>query len=181
MKRIATIAIRLLQESIGAVVGARVLLLVGSGDNGGDALFVGDRLFCGHGFRTDHGSHCCVGRLLDVEVVSLQLVDDRFYHLDTCFCPLSENTVLFAPRAFAPESARTIRRMVPHVIEVPAEVAAGFACNAMVVGDRVISSLAAEKLQSPLAEAGFATIPLAMSEFIKSGGGVRCLSLPLGP
>ncbi|HEY6378435.1 MAG TPA: arginine deiminase-related protein [Candidatus Dormibacteraeota bacterium] len=149
-------------------------------EGAGDALFVGDRLFCGHGFRTDHGSHHCVARLLNVEVVSLHLVDERFYHLDTCFCPLNDTTVLFAPEAFAPESATTIRRVVPHVIEVPVAVAAGFACNALVVGDRVVSSLAAENLEPSLEAAGLRTIALPMDEFMKAGGGVRCLSLPLG-
>lgn len=148
-------------------------------EGAGDALFVGDRLFCGHGFRTDHGAHAFVAEALDVEVVSLRLVDDRFYHLDTCFCPISDDTVLFAPDAFAPASARLIRRVVPHVIQVPVEIAAGFACNAMVVGDRVVSSLAACRLEEPLHDAGFDTIGLPMSEFMKSGGGVRCLSLPL--
>lgn len=148
-------------------------------EGAGDALFVGDRLFCGHGFRTDHGSHCCVARLLDVEVISLRLVDERFYHLDTCFCPLNDSTVLFAPDAFAPESAQTVRRLVPHVIEVPVEVAAGFACNAMVVGDQVVSSLAIRGLAPKLCAAGFRTIALPMGEFMKAGGGVRCLSLPL--
>jgi len=148
-------------------------------EGAGDALFVGDTLFCGHGFRTDRPAHRRVGRALGVEVVSLELVDPRFYHLDTCFCPLNEQTVLFAPHAFSPSSARTVRRLVPHVIEVPPDVAAGFACNAITVGSRVISSLAAQGISSPLHEAGFDTVALPMSEFIKSGGGVRCLSLPV--
>ena len=148
-------------------------------EGAGDALFVGDRLFLGHGFRTDFEAHAPVAAILGVEIVSLQLADPRFYHLDTCFCPLNESTVLFAPEAFAPESAARIRDLVPHVIEVPADVAAGFACNAMPVGDTVISSLAASQLESPLERAGFSTVELPMSEFMKSGGGVRCLSLPL--
>lgn len=148
-------------------------------EGAGDALFVGDRLFCGWGFRTDHGSHSIVGRLLGVEVVSLHLVDERFYHLDTCFCPIDEQTVLFAPEAFAPESARLVRCTVPHVIEVPVEVASGFACNALRVGNRVISSTAAARLEEPLHDAGYDTVALPMGEFMKAGGGVRCLSLPL--
>ena len=60
-------------------------------EGAGDALFVGDRLFCGYGFRTDRESHRPVARILEVEVVSLELVDPRFYHLDTCFCPLDAN------------------------------------------------------------------------------------------
>jgi N-dimethylarginine dimethylaminohydrolase len=148
-------------------------------EGAGDALFVGSTLFCGYGFRTDRAAHAEVGRALGVDVVSLELVDPRFYHLDTCFCPLNDRTVLFAPDALSPVSARLVRRLVPHVIEVPLDVAAGFACNAMPVGDAVVSSLAATRLERPLAEAGFQTIELPMSEFMKSGGGVRCLSLPV--
>ena len=77
-------------------------------------------------------------------------------------------------------SFRLVRGPVPHVIEVPVDVAAGFACNAIAVGHRVVSSLAAERLEGPLHDAGFDTVvALPMSEFMKSGGGVRCLSLPL--
>lgn len=149
-------------------------------EGAGDALFVGDTLFCGYGFRTERASHRFVGRALGVEVVSLELVDPRFYHLDTCFCPLNAQTVMFAPQAFSPSSATTIRRLVPHVIEVPPDVAAGFACNAMALGNRVISSTAAGELEGRLHDEGFeGVVALPMTEFMKSGGGVRCLSLPL--
>ncbi len=148
-------------------------------EGAGDALFVGDTLFAGCGFRTDREAHRFVAKALGVDVVSLELVDPRFYHLDTCFCPLNEQTVIFAPEAFLPRSARTIRKLVPHVIEVPTEVAAGFACNAIALGDRVISSTAAADLGPQLHAEGFDTVALPMTEFMKSGGGVRCLSLPL--
>jgi N-dimethylarginine dimethylaminohydrolase len=149
-------------------------------EGAGDALFVGDRLFCGSGFRTDRESHRPVARILEVEVVSLELIDSRFYHLDTCFCPLDATTVLAAPDAFSEGSARLIRQLVPNLIEVSVEVAAGFACNAMPVGKRVVSSLTVAQLADPLRAAGFTTLPLPMGEFLKAGGGVRCLSLPLG-
>jgi N-dimethylarginine dimethylaminohydrolase len=148
-------------------------------EGAGDALFVGDTLFAGYGFRTERAAHRFVGKALGVDVVSLELVDPRFYHLDTCFCPLNEQTVIFAPDAFSPRSARTIRDTVPHVIEVPTDVAAGFACNAIALGNRVISSTAAERLGPQLHAEGFDTLALPMTEFMKSGGGVRCLSLPL--
>jgi N-dimethylarginine dimethylaminohydrolase len=149
-------------------------------EGAGDALFVGDRLFCGSGFRTDRESHRPVARILEVEVVSLELIDSRFYHLDTCFCPLDGTTVLAAPDAFSDESARLIRQLVPNLIEVSIEVAAGFACNAMPVARHVVSSLTIAQLAGPLRSAGFTTMPLPMGEFLKAGGGVRCLSLPLG-
>jgi len=149
-------------------------------EGAGDALFVGDRLVCGYGFRTDRASHRPVARVLDVEVVSLELVDPRFYHLDTCFCPLDDTTVLAAPAAFSAASAKALRRLVPNLIEVPADVAAGFACNAMPLGGSIVSSLTIAALEAPLRAAGYAPIPLPMGEFLKAGGGVRCLSLPLG-
>ena len=148
-------------------------------EGAGDALFVGDTLFAGYGFRTDREAHCLVAKALGVDVVSLELVDPRFYHLDTCFCPLNEQTVIFAPEAFSPRSARTVRKLVAHVIEVPTHVAAGFACNAIALGNRVISSTAAADLGPQLHAEGFETVALPMTEFMKSGGGVRCLSLPL--
>jgi N-dimethylarginine dimethylaminohydrolase len=146
-------------------------------EGAGDALFVGDRLFAGYGFRTDRESHDVVRDILDCEVISLELVDPRFYHLDTCFCPLGPEVVMYAPDAFAPESARRIRKLVPHVIEVPADVAANFVCNGVVVGNQVISSVGVERLEVKLRHEGFGTLSLPMTEFIKAGGGVRCLSL----
>ena len=148
-------------------------------EGAGDALFVGDHLFQGFGFRTDEAAHAEVARLLDVESTSLRLVDPRFYHLDTCFCPLDDRTALIAPDAFDDESMDLARARVPRLIEVPREAAEGFACNAMPLGGRVISSSAAETIREPLAEAGFELVSLPMTEFMKSGGGVRCLSLPL--
>ncbi|HZU75783.1 MAG TPA: dimethylarginine dimethylaminohydrolase family protein [Dehalococcoidia bacterium] len=148
-------------------------------EGAGDALFVGDRLFCGHGFRTDIRSHGLTGDILGVETVSLELIDPRYYHLDTCFCPLDDHTVLFAPNAFAPKSRDVVHALVPDVIEVASDVAAAFACNAMPLGRTVVSSLAIGELADPLQQRGFSVCPLPMGEFMKSGGGVRCLSLPL--
>jgi N-dimethylarginine dimethylaminohydrolase len=148
-------------------------------EGAGDALFVGERLFCAHGFRSDPEAAELVGSLLDVEVVPVQLVDPRFYHLDTCFCPLDDRTVMVAPDALDEQSAALIRQTVERVVEVPIDVAAGFACNALPVDSCVVSSLAALRLEPRLAEQGFGVIGLEMGEFMKSGGGVRCLSLPL--
>ncbi len=152
----------------------------GTGFEGaGDALFVGDRLFAGHGFRTDIGAHHELAKLLDVEVISLRLVDPRFYHLDTCFCPLAPNVVMFAPHAFTPESARAVRRLVPHVIEVPPAVARDFVCNGVVVGGHLLSSTGVEQMDVSLRGEGLDSTAFPMTEFLKAGGGVRCLTLEL--
>jgi len=148
-------------------------------EGAGDGLFVGSTLFFGHGFRTQPEAHRLVAEILDVEYVSLQLVDPHFYHLDTCFCPLNADTVLVAPMALTPESVDLIRARVPNVIEVEGETARGFACNALPVGDLVISSIAALDIKDQLRAAGFGLVGLPITEFKKAGGGVRCLTLPL--
>ena len=148
-------------------------------EGAGDALFLGSRLFCGTGFRTDRQAHPLVAAILGVELVSLELVDPRFYHLDTCFCPLDSSTALCALDAFSDASKRVIQEQVPNLIRVPADVAAGFACNAMPIGQTVVSSMGILSLEPQLADAGFTTLGLSMTEFMKSGGGVRCLTLPL--
>ncbi len=148
-------------------------------EGAGDALFLGDTLVCGYGFRTVPEAIPLVAQALDVEAVALELVDPRFYHLDTCFCPLDDRTVLLAPSAFSPGSADLVRRLAARVIEVPRGVAAGFACNALALDRTVVSSTAAEALAEPLGEAGYRVVGLPMTEFMKAGGGVRCLSLPL--
>ena len=148
-------------------------------EGAGDALFVGDTLVCGHGFRTDRSAIPLVASALGVDVVELELVDPRYYHLDTCFCPLDAGTILFAPSAFSPASRERVRRLARRLIEVPDRIAAGFACNAIAVGDVVVSSEAVEGLSGQLREAGYRALGLPMGEFMKSGGGVRCLSLPV--
>lgn len=148
-------------------------------EGAGDGLFVGDRLFCGSGFRSDVEAHGLVAEILNVEVVSIQLIDPRFYHLDTCFCPLDDRTVLVNPTAFTPESLERIRKAVPRVVEAPPEVAAGFACNAMPLDRRVVASSTIADMTDSLAALGYSVVALPMTEFMKSGGGVRCLSLPL--
>jgi hypothetical protein len=148
-------------------------------EGAGDALFLGTRLFFGAGFRTDREAHAIVAEILGVDHVSLDLVDPRFYHLDTCFCPLDSETALCALGAFSEASKRIIQEQVPNLIPVPAQIAAQVACNAMPVGRTVVSSVSIGALQQPLAAAGFDVVGVSMTEFMKSGGGVRCLSLPL--
>lgn len=147
-------------------------------EGAGDALFLGDTLVCGSGFRSDRAAIPEVGRALGVETLAVELVDPRFYHLDTCFCPIDSRTALLAPAGVSRDSYELLRRRVERLIEVPERVAEGFACNAIRVGDTVISSSALEALREPLAGAGYRVLGLPMSEFMKAGGGVRCLSLP---
>ncbi len=146
-------------------------------EGAGDALFCGETLFAGYRFRSDVRSHQWVGERLGVEVLPMELVDPRFYHLDTCFCPLAPDWALYYPGAFDEYGRSVLRDRIPNLIEVAAEEAISFSCNAVVVGTTVILNQGAPKLAETLEQAGFAVRPLEFSEFIKSGGSAKCLTL----
>jgi N-dimethylarginine dimethylaminohydrolase len=148
-------------------------------EGAGDALFVGETLYLGHGFRTDAATAPWLAEALGIEVVPLKLADPRFYHLDTCFCPIDDETALAAPVAFTAEGWAELERRIPRLIAMPEEVAVTFACNAVRVGDVLLTSGPREAMDRLLAPAGLRARTLAMSEFRKSGGAVRCLTLPL--
>jgi N-dimethylarginine dimethylaminohydrolase len=141
----------------------------------------GKWLWAGYGIRTDRRAHEHVSRCFGLEVVSVALVDPRFFHLDTCLCPLAGGYVLFYPGAFHRDSLRLIRSLVPAEkrIEVDLMDASTFCCNCINVGETVFSSCVSDGLRSRLSGLGFKVHELAMSEFLKAGGSARCLVLPL--
>ena len=135
------------------------------------------RSFAGYRFRSDVRSHQWVGERLGVEVLPLELIDPRFYHLDTCFCPLAPDLALYYPGAFDEYGRSVLRDRIPHLIEVAVDEAVSFSCNAVVVGKTVILNDGAPKLAGELRDRGFGVRPLGFSEFIKSGGSAKCLTL----
>ncbi|HEB90997.1 MAG TPA: nitrate reductase [Deltaproteobacteria bacterium] len=149
----------------------------------GDALFQpGDGLlWAGHGERSRHATHDELGRIFDVEVVSLGLVDSRFYHLDTCLAPLPGGRLIYYPGAFDEASKHAIEsRIAPERrLAVEEDDAVGFACNLLRLGDRIFLNRASPKLRRALARWGFETFERPVGEFLKAGGGVKCLSMML--
>jgi N-dimethylarginine dimethylaminohydrolase len=145
-------------------------------EGAGDALFCGETLIAGYRFRSDVRSHQWIGERISREVLPLELVDPRFYHLDTCFCPLAEDVALFYPGAFDEYGISVLRDRIKRLIEVAPEEAISFSCNAVVVGRTVLLNEGAPKLAADLAELGFEVRPLGFSEFIKSGGSAKCLT-----
>ena len=107
-------------------------------EGAGDALFCGDTLFAGYRFRSDVRSHQWVGERLGVPVLPLELVDPRFYHLDTCFCPLAEDLAIYYPGAFDEYGRSVLKDRIPRLVEVSPEEAISFSCNAVVVGRTVV-------------------------------------------
>ncbi|MEP7043586.1 MAG: arginine deiminase-related protein [Dokdonella sp.] len=152
-------------------------------EGAGDALLdrAAPRLWFGHGHRSGSAAAAPLQALLDIEVVPLRLVDPRFYHLDTCFCPLRDGHLLYYPAAFDEAGRAAIAARVPahRRIAVGEDDALAFACNAMNIDAQVVLNRASPALRKRLHEAGYATIEVDVSEFLKAGGAVKCLSLRL--
>ncbi len=146
-------------------------------EGAGDALFCGDTLFAGYRFRSDVRSHQWVGERLGVPALPLELVDPRFYHLDTCFCPVAAGVAIYYPGAFDEYGRSVLKDRIDRLVEVSAEEAVSFSCNAVVVGRSVVLNQGAPKLAAALESLGFNVRPLEFSEFIKSGGSAKCLTL----
>lgn len=152
-------------------------------EGAGDAIFdrVSSLLWAGYGFRTELDTHALIAELLRVEVVSLRLVDKRFYHLDTCFCPLERGFLMYYPPAFDARSNAQIERRLPMEKRIILDEtdAIHFAANAVNIGEALILHRASDTLKTQLSAAGFQVFEAPLTEFIKSGGAARCLTLRL--
>ena len=150
-------------------------------EGAGDALLdrEGRWLWAGYGFRSELDSHPYLAKWLDIEVVSLRLTDERFYHLDTCFCPLTGGYLLYYPPAFDAYSNRLIEMRVAPEKRIALEEAdaVNFACNAVNVDQVVVMNKASDRLKQRLAEAGFRVVETPLTEFLKAGGAAKCLTL----
>ncbi|WP_232298697.1 dimethylarginine dimethylaminohydrolase family protein [Granulicella tundricola] len=149
----------------------------------GDALFDSDgrHLWAAHGARTCKYSHGHVAEAWHVQVTSLHLVDPRFYHLDTCFAPLSGGRVLYYPGAFDAMSLALIEAAYPAERRIMAteSEAAQFGCNVINIGRDVLMHKASGRLAERLRAAGYAVTELPLGEFLKGGGSAKSLALRL--
>ncbi|MGF1497107.1 MAG: TIGR00300 family protein [Elainellaceae cyanobacterium] len=150
-------------------------------EGAGDALLdrEGRWLWAGYGFRSELDSHPYLAQWLNTEVLSLRLMDERFYHLDTCFCPLSDGYLLYYPPAFDAYSNRLIEIRVPEAkrIAISEVDAVNFACNAVNVDRTLVMNQASGDLKQRLADVGFSVIETPLTEFLKAGGAAKCLTL----
>lgn len=141
-------------------------------------------LYGGYGYRSERNAYDEICRMLDAPIITLELVNDSFYHLDTCFLPLNNTEVIVAPDAFSFEAMQIIRRMFEGVYEIPLEEALkGFACNAhMIYNAQKNKSAAIIQRGNPvtlnlLQQCATQVIEVDTSEFIKSGGSVFCMKM----
>ena len=171
----------LLDEAWFRSQGFETVSLAGHGDfeGAGDALFCGETLFAGYLIRSEISALQWIAGEMGCRVIPLQLMDDYYYHLDTCFCPLSKTEAIYYPAAFDDYGRRALREHIPTLIEVREDEAAGFSCNAVVVEKDVVLNAGCPHLETDLQSYGYRTHSTNLSEYMKAGGSAKCLTLRL--
>jgi N-dimethylarginine dimethylaminohydrolase len=152
-------------------------------EGAGDLRWTGSLLLAGTGFRTERAAHHEAQEVLGVPVVSLQLVDPRYYHLDTCLLVLDDSPVTpliaYYPPAFSPGSQRVLARLFPDAVIAHAADAACLGLNGVSDGGSVVLPAEARTLGRTLAARGFGPVFVDISELRRAGGGPKCCTLEL--
>jgi N-dimethylarginine dimethylaminohydrolase len=151
----------------------------------GDLLVAGEYLLAGTGFRTSHAAHLEAQELFGLPVISLNLVDPRFYHLDTAIAVLNGSNgeqpanIAYLPEAFSPGSQAVLRKLYPNA--VIANIADGevLGLNAVSDGHNVVLPVQATHLSEELRKAGYNPVGIDISELRLAGGGPKCCTLEL--
>jgi N-dimethylarginine dimethylaminohydrolase len=147
----------------------------------GDLLKVGEMVLAGYGFRTDLRAHDEISAALGVPVVSLELVDPRFYHLDTALAVLDDHTIAFYPPAFSTAAQNQLDALFPNAIVVGSADAFVLGLNVVSDGLHVVLPSAATGFATQLREVGFEPVGVDLSELLKGGGSVKCCTLEVFP
>jgi N-dimethylarginine dimethylaminohydrolase len=152
-------------------------------EGAGDCIWDETRGFFwgGHGQRSTADSLAIIEKTFGRPVVGLELATDRYYHLDTCFCPLQRGRLLYYPPAFTPEALATIHFHVrPEQRIVASDSEAGAFCvNAVNLGNEIIMANPPDSLREKLRSHGFHVTGIDLAPFILSGGGAYCMTLRL--
>ncbi|HLU45561.1 MAG TPA: amidinotransferase [Natronosporangium sp.] len=153
--------------------------LVNEGE--GDLAWTGELILAGYGFRTDHAAHREVQEVFGRPVISLELVDSRFYHLDTALTVLAypgeragRPAVAYFPEAFSSGSQRVLRQLFPDAVIADEADASAFGLNAVSDGQHVVLNAEATGMADKLTAAGYTPVPVDLSELKKGGGSVKC-------
>jgi N-dimethylarginine dimethylaminohydrolase len=143
----------------------------------GDLLRCGDVLFAGYHIRSDILAHQRIAEIVEAEVLSLELADPWFYHLDTCFCPIGSERALYYPPAFDDYAREVLQSRIADLIAVEEAEAQRFACNAIVAGNAIVMNAGCPEVKEKLQSLGLTVYETPLDEFIKAGGSAKCMML----
>jgi N-dimethylarginine dimethylaminohydrolase len=133
----------------------------------------------GYRTRSSFEAHRKLAELLAVPVRTVELIDDRYYHVDLVFCPLDDRRALVAPQGLDRYGTRVLSELVPEPIWLEDDEAQAFCANSVVVGEAVVMPSCPVRLGRILEQGGFSVVIAPVGEFLKAGGGCRCLTLAL--
>ncbi|MEX1247122.1 MAG: arginine deiminase family protein [Anaerolineales bacterium] len=146
-------------------------------EGNGEAIAWDGRILAGYGVRSHREALAFLSKTLGVEVISFRVLPPHF-HVDTIVCPLRKDLLAYVPSGMDEDSRQRIENLGVNLIAIDQDEALELACNSMALSDDVIvSTHKAPKFHNELKKAGFKVIPLDLSEFAKSGGGAKCLTL----
>ncbi|GAA4678532.1 hypothetical protein Prum_042950 [Phytohabitans rumicis] len=151
----------------------------------GDFAFLPDAygglVLAGYGFRTEVAAHAEAQDVLGRPVVSLRLVEPRFYHLDTALAALDDGAIAYYPAAFSEPSQRVLRQLFPDAVTADDADAHAFGLNLVSDGRHVVLNSEATGMAQKLADAGYVPVLVELSELKKGGGSVKCCVAELRP
>jgi arginine dihydrolase len=136
-------------------------------------------LLSGYSFRSDARAATALADLLGCPVRPVQLVDPRLYHLDLTFCPLDGRRAMVAPLGWDDYGHKVVEALVPEPLVLSDDEALSFCANSVVVGTTVVMAVAPPRVARRLEAWGFDVVECPVDEFLKAGGGCRCLTLAL--
>lgn len=149
-------------------------------EGGGEIIPFKGKYFVGCGIRNTNQTLQFLQKKFQLEIIPLELVSEKFYHLDTCFFVLSSGeTAFYYPKAFSKESIKLLEQNFSNLIELSENEVNGFAANSVVSGQTVFIQKFNPSFKQKLKKLGYETVEIDVSEFIKSGGGLHCLTFEI--
>ena len=148
-------------------------------EGAGDALPFAGVLVSGYHGRSDAAAHAALSRIVGVPVRAIELVDPRLYHVDLTFCPLDDRRAIVAPSAWDSDGCKVVEALVPEPLVLESDEALAFTANSVVIGSTIVMPGCPVRVGKQLEAWGFDVVVCPVGEFLKAGGGCRCLTLAL--
>jgi N-dimethylarginine dimethylaminohydrolase len=136
-------------------------------------------LLSGYSFRSDAGAATQLSTLLRCPVRPIQLVDPRLYHVDLTFCPLDSRRAIVGPLGWDAYGRKVVEALVPEPLVLSDDETLSFCANSVVVGTTIVMPAVPPRVGRQLEAWGFTVVGCKIDEFLKAGGGCRCLTLAL--
>lgn len=152
---------------------------VGAHFEAGDAFAWRGELVVGYGPRTEELALKHLAGDLEVSVRGFRITNPGMYHMDIGFCPLDGSRAMVCPDAYDDASAAALLALVPEPLVLTEEEALTFCANSVVLGSTIVMPACPDRVRVQLEDWGFDVVVVAVGEFLKGGGAIRCLTNPL--